>query len=659
MKKIIILLNIALLLTGCDNMLENTETGSDVTDGSSPTALTIAANENMYESLNALNQADLADATRGFIAADSTVQVFDPEGRSIFDQTGYDFISGRAPPSVNPILWRQAKLNRNHGLFKVMDGVYQIRGYDLANLTIIEGHSGWIIVDSLSSKQTTAMALKLARKNLGEKPITGIIFTHSHVDHFGGALGILSAEEAEQRKVPIVAPEGFINEATSENVVAGMVMSRRGDYFMGKPLARSVRGRVDMGLGKEVGLGEIGILKPTLIVNRTPQAMTIDGVQFVFQNVPGSEAPAELTLYLPEKKAFCGGEIINRTLHNIYTLRGAKTRDALVWSRYIDEALQSFGDAEVYFGTHHWPMWGQARIADFLKKQRDTYKYIHDQTLRLANQGLTPLEIADQLTLPATLQTSPSSREYYGTVKHNARAVYNFYFGYFDANPAHLDPLPPTTVSQHYLEFMGGADNVLAKARAHYEKGNYRWVAEVLNHVIFAKPEYQPAKTLLAETYDQLGYQAESAVWRNFYLTGAHELRHGNTQEGTRMNDARQLLAQTPVENFLDAVATHLNGPEAEDVNLMINMTLTDIDENYVLWIENSVLHHRKQAPDPSANATLNLSHALFLDILLSEASVSEILFSDDLSVEGSRIDLLRFFALIDPFDSAFNIIEP
>jgi len=660
MKQVFILLfGVSLLFSGCGQETFIPETGADADGHTAPTKFTVAANKKMLAELPTFDQQDLEDVRKGFIATLPSVKATGIDGERVFDQTTYDFIKGSAPPSVNPSLWRQAKLNKTHGLFKVTDGVYQVRAFDVSNMTIIEGETGWIIVDPLTSQQTAAMALALARKHLGEKPITGMIFTHSHVDHFGGALGVLSVEEAAERKVPIIAPQGFMKEATSENVVAGMVMGRRSNFFMGTRLARTERGHVDTGLGKEIAFGLIGILHPTIIVDHTAQEIAVDGVQFVFQNVPGSEAPAELTLYMPEKKTFCGGEIVNRTMHNIYTLRGAKTRDALAWSNYIDESLQMFGDAEVYFGTHHWPIWGNSRIVTFLKQQRDTYKYIHDQTLRLANKGFTPLEIADQLELPASLKKVPSNRGYYGTVRHNSRAVYNFYFGYFDANPAHLNPLPPEDAGRHYVEFMGGAESVITGAKTYFDKGEYRWVAEVLNHVVFADPENKEARTLLARTYDQLGYQAESGPWRDFYLTGAYELRHGRPEKGVDISDARDLLMQTPIENFLDVVATNLNGPKAEGVELKINFTFTDLDETHVLWMENSVLHHRKAAPIPDANATLNITHALFMKIILKRAGGKDLLFSDDLNVDGSRIDLVRFFSLLDKIEGPFNIVEP
>jgi alkyl sulfatase BDS1-like metallo-beta-lactamase superfamily hydrolase len=370
---------------------------------------------------------------------------------------------------------------------------------------------------------------------------------------------------------------------------------------------------VDTGLGKAPANGTIGIVAPTELVERTGQELTVDGVRFVFQIASGSEAPAELTFYLPERKAFCGAEVVSHNLHNLYTLRGAKVRDALKWSGYITEMLGLFGDAEVYFGSHHWPVWGNARVRAFLESQRDTYKYLHDQTVRLALQGLTSREIAEQVELPEALRKTFSSRDYYGTVRHNVKAVYQFYFGWYDGNPANLDPLPPADAAEKYVEFMGGADEVLRKAQASFDQGEYRWTAEVLNHLVFADPDNAAAKALLARAYDQLGYQAESGPWRDSYLSGAYELRHGAPEQGLDLASALELLRHTPVPRFLDAMAVRLNGPDAEGKDMTINLVFTDLGESYVLSLKNAVLHHHAGPPDPGANATLKLTQELYL----------------------------------------------
>ncbi len=602
---------------------------------------------------------DFEDARRGLIASDPALRVVGEDGHVVWDMTAYGFLEGEAEPTTNPSLWRQEKLNAIHGLFEVTEGIHQLRGFDLSNMTLIDGETGWIVVDPLTSEETARAAITFARKHLGERPVSAIIFTHSHIDHFGGVLGIVSANEARERNIPIVAPASFVEEATSENILAGVTMGRRSMFMYGSRLPRSERGHLGSGIGKEPAYGTFGILEPTSIVSVTPTPMTLDGVQLVFQHTPDSEAPAELTFYLPEKKAFCGAELASHTLHNLYTLRGAKVRDALQWSGYIDEALESFGDAEVYFGGHLWPVWGNARIVDFLEKQRDLYKYIHDQTLRLALHGYTPREIAESLELPESLARPFFNRGYYGTVEHNAKSVYQRYFGWYDGNPANLDPLPPKEAGRRYVELAGGADPLLEKARQAYDQGDYRWVAELLNHLVFADPDHGAAKELLAKTYDQLGYQSESAPWRDVYLSGAFELRHGGPDEGIDLSNALDMLKYAPVRRFLDAMAVRLNGPKAEGKEMIVNLTFTDLDTTYVLELENSVLRHYERDPHPEANASMNITHDLFLRMLVGQAGLKETLFSDDLSVQGSRLDLLSFFRLFDKLDGTFDIVTP
>jgi len=655
-------LGCVVLLSGiaCEDKALPPAEGANSNGHTAASAATIAANQALLPQVQQFDPIDFEQAQRGFIARDPALQVKDQEGNIIFDQTAYQFIQGEAPASVNPSLWRQEKLNNMHGLFKVTDGIYQLRGHDLANMTLIEGDSGWIVVDPLSSKETAARAMELVRKELGDKAISAVIYTHSHVDHFGGVLGVISAEQLATDNVPVVAPEGFMEEVTSENILAGTTMGRRLGFAYGKWLSRDERGHIGNGLGKSIPMGSIGVLQPTLIIDKTPQAVELDGVEFIFQNVPGSEAPAELTFYLPELKAFCGAELVSRNMHNVYTLRGAKVRDALAWSNYIHESLQLFGEAEVYFASHHWPIWGNEAVTTFLKNQRDTYKYIHDQTLRLASQGATPGEIAEQIQLPQSLNNTASSRGYYGTLKHNARAVYQHYFGWFDANPAHLDPLPPVASSERYVKAMGGIEQVIAKAQIAYDQAEYRWTAELLNHAVFAEPSNKSARALLARCYDQMGYQAESGPWRDLYLSGALELRQGGTKEtNLNLRNARNLLQHTPFENLFDALATRLNGPKADGVELTLNVYFKNLDKNYVLWIENAVLHHEQRTQDATASVTLSIDSELYMDIVMGEATLTELVGSDKLNITGSKIDLIKFFSLLETPQMAFNIIEP
>jgi alkyl sulfatase BDS1-like metallo-beta-lactamase superfamily hydrolase len=651
--------SLAFAVTACSHAtppLAADDAAPDATGALPASAATRAANA-AFEKLPLADPADLADAQRGRIAHEDDV-VIGENGR-IWDTTAFRFLTGDAPATVNPSLWRQAKLNDLHGLFEVTKGVYQVRGYDVSNMTIIEGASGRIVVDPLTAKETAAAAWQLVEKALGKKPVSAVIFTHSHLDHFGGIEGVISVDEIAKRKVPVVAPARFLEEATSENVLAGIAMRRRAEFMYGLRLPSGPRGHVDTGLGKAPAVGSIGMAAPTELVDKTPTELVLDGVHFVFQYVPESEAPAEMTFYLPEKKAFCSAEIVTHTMHNLYTLRGAKVRDALRWSGYIDEALVRFGDAEVMFASHNWPIWGNAHVTDYLAKQRDVYKYIHDQTLRLANQGATSREIAEQLELPSSLRSSFGNRGYYGTVRHNAKAVYQWYFGWYDGNPANLDPLPPAEAGAKYVEFMGGAAAVLEKAQASVDAGDYRWAATVLDHLVFAEPGNTAARELLARCYDQLGYRAESGPWRDEYLSGAFELRHGEPTDTGGLSGAAQLLRYTPLDRFFDAMAARLDGPKADREKLAVNFVFSDIGESHRLWIENAVLHHRRGDPDPKANVTVHMTKSMLLRLALGQAGVRDLVFSKEIDVDGSRTDLLRFFSLLDAPDPNFAIVRP
>jgi len=650
---------LALVLAACRS--EAPQPGAtDAQGNTAATDATRAANAAVARELPLAEQQDFEDARRGLLVSEPRVLIEDAAGRTVWDTSAYDFVRGEAPASVNPSLWRQAQLNGIHGLFRVVDGVYQVRGYDLSNMTLIEGKTGWIVVDPLTSRETAAAALALARGHLGaDKPVVAVIFTHSHIDHFAGIDAVLPPPGPARDALRIVAPRAFLEEATSENVYAGTAMGRRASYMYGMPLARSERGHVDTGLGKQPARGTIDIAEPTELVDHTPQEMEIDGVRFVFQYAPDSEAPAELAFYLPDHKAYCGAEIVSHTMHNLYTLRGAKVRDALKWSGYIDDALHRFGDAEVVFASHHWPVWDNARVRAYLKQQRDTYRYLHDQTLRLANQGATPREIAEEIDLPESLRPVFANRGYYGTVRHNAKAVYQFYFGWYDGNPANLDPLPPEEEGKRYVEAMGGAAEALRKGRAAFEAGDYRWAATLLDHLVFAEPGNDEARALLAATYDQLGYRAESGPWRDVYLTGAYELRHGVPPSQIDVASAAGLLAHLPPEMFFASMASRLDGPKAEGTEMTINFHFTDLDETHVVTIENAVLHHRRAQPDPGAAASVELTRAFLVRLATGQAGLKELLFSDDLQVEGSRTDLLRFFSLLAAPDGRFAIVTP
>lgn len=637
-------------LSGCSK-----QTGVGGT-ASEATATTQAANAQLAKDLKLDDPQDFEDAKRGFIARPSG-KIMADDGSVLHDFDAYQFVTGQAPDTVNPSLWRHARLNAEIGLFKVTDGIYQLRGFDIANITLIEGKTGWIVVDALTSRESAAAAMAFARQQLGDKPVTALVFTHSHIDHFGGALGIVSPKDVVERQVPVVASNGFMEEATSENVLVGTAMGRRSSYQFGRDLPRSAKGNVDTGLGKNVVYGTFGILTPTKLITQPNEELVLDGVRFVFHNVPGAEAPAEMTFSIPDKKAYGGAENLAQTMHNLLPVRGAKVRDALRWSSYMDQALDQMDGIEVYFGQHNWPVWGHDRITQFIKTHRDVYKYTHDQTVRLINAGLTPREIADTIKLPKSLGEHFGARGYYGALRHNVKAVYQFYLGAYDGNPANLDPLPPQESANRYLALIGGSDKAVAAAQTAYDKGDYRWAAELLNHAVFGDPANKAAKELLAKTYEQMGYAAEAATWRNSYLTAAAELRNGPPTKGISRAGFIEMLMQTPVERFLEAMAGGLDGPAAEGKDLKVNLVLSDIKESYVLWIENAVLHFRKAAPASDANATLTLTKPIFIKMMAGTAGVKDTLLSDDLQIGGSKIDLVRFFGLIDKAPGTFAIV--
>ncbi|WP_242634308.1 alkyl/aryl-sulfatase [Marinobacter salicampi] len=670
--QVLLVVSVALAVASCD-VRPGPSSEANPAGHSAPTASTAKANQQVLDQRPFENRSDFANARRGLVAQDPELVIEQPGGGEVWNMQSDAFIDSEgenAPASVNPSLWRQAALNNIHGLFEVTGGLYQIRGYDLANMSIIESDTGWILVDPLTARETASKAFLFAREHLGEKPVRAILFTHSHIDHFGGVQGILQhLSDEEKANLRIVAPAGFEEEATSENIIAGPAMTRRAMYMYGKRLGRDERGHVGTGLGKGPAFGTFGFARPTELIRETGTELTVDGVPMVFQIVSGSEAPAEFTFYLPEQKAFGGAELVSRNMHNLYTLRGAKVRDARLWSGFIDDARSRFSEAEVYFGSHHWPLWGQQEIQEFLAVQRDTYKFIHDQTVRLMNQGATPREIADQLQLPPELNRDFHNQGYYGTVSHNAKAVYQHYLGWFTGNPAQLNPLPERESATRTVEMMGGAERVLETARRDFDsavdmnaedgRSTYRWLAELLNQVVFAEPNNEDAKALLASVYDQLGYQAESAPWRDFYLTGAYELRHGAPEEGLKPAMMRDVLLNTPVALFFDSMAVRLKAEEAAGENTTIKITFTDLNESYLLTLQNSVLHNRLVRADTPADATLTLTRPLFVDLLVGNAGLKELLFSDDISFAGSRLDLIGFFSMLEKPEGRFNIVLP
>jgi alkyl sulfatase BDS1-like metallo-beta-lactamase superfamily hydrolase len=602
---------------------------------------------------------DLADAERGLVARFEPARVENADGRVVWDLDSYAFLAEECPETANPSLWRQSRLNQIAGLFEIAPGFYQLRGFDLSNMHVVEGERGIVVIDPLISAETAAAALALYREHRGDRPVTGLIYTHSHIDHFAGAAGIVSAEEVAEREIPVLAPEGFLHHAVSENVYAGTAMARRAAYMYGARLGRGPDGGIGSGLGQTTSLGTLTLIPPNVEVTRTGQEETVDGVRMVFQLTPGTEAPAEMNFHFPEQRVLCIAENATHTMHNVLTLRGALVRDPHVWAAYLDEAIGLFGaDSDVLFAGHHWPLWGSERICEYLSKQRDLYGYLHDQTLRLINAGLTGPEIAEQMELPPELADEWHCRGYYGSVSHNVRAVYQLYMGWFDANPAHLWEHPPVEQARRYVEFMGGAGRVLEQARESFAAGDYRWVAEVVNHVVFAEPGNEAARQLQADALEQLGYGAENATWRNFYLVGAEELRGGisGTPNDTR---APAILAELSVAQILDGMKVRLNGPRAWGKRLAIGWQVTDPDERHLLRLENGVLNHRLWKEGAEPEATLIIERRALNEMLGGSADLADLAGSERLRVEGDPVKLGELLGLLDEPDTGFAIVTP
>ena len=650
---LIISLFFVTLLAGCGQPHQSNPMESDASK------YTIASNQQFADDLNIDHQQDFEDARRGMVAAAPNESMVSTTGVKIWDAAAYDFVQGEAPETVNPSLWRQAKLNNIRGLFKVAEGIYQLRGFDLANSTLIKSDNGWILVDPLTTMETAKPAMDFAEQHLGNINLTAVIFTHSHVDHFGGVVALISSQQAAENNIPIIAPAGFMAEATSENIIAGRAMTRRGTYMFGDILERSATGHVDAGLGKQVIFGSVSILQPTVIIDQPEQTMLIDGVEFDFYNMPGSEAPAELTFYLPKWKAFCGAEILSHVMHNVLTLRGAKVRDALLWSDYIGQSIDRLDDVEILFNSHHWPTWGHGRIITQMQQQQDMYKFTHDQTVRLANIGYTPKEIAEKLRLPKSLAGNFHIRGYYGTLSHNSKAVYQHYFGWYEGNPAQLNPLPPVESSVRYVEFMGGADAILKKAAVYLAKGEYRWVGEVINHLVFAEPDNMVARNMLAEAYRQMAYQAESGPWRDIYLTGAKELSEGIVNQASAVFSAKEFFFQVPLIEFMKALSVTLDAEKAEGQRLKINVSFKELDQNFVLSIRNSVMYYRELPADESADASITIGRGLFFQIMMKQVGIFDLVGSENLQVEGSILKLVKFFSLLGESNDNFNIVTP
>ncbi|OBK54495.1 alkyl sulfatase [Mycobacterium kubicae] len=599
---------------------------------------------------------DFDDADRGFIAAQSPCVIRAADGRVVWDNDAYAFLDGPAPTSVHPSLWRQSTLAAKQGLYEVVPGIYQVRGFDISNISFVEGETGIIVIDPLVSTEVAAAALALYRTHRGgDRPVVAVIYTHSHVDHFGGVLGVTSQADVDAGKVAVLAPEGFTAHAVQENVYAGPAMLRRATYMYGSLLPRGPQEQVGCGLGQIPSSGEVAIIVPTIDIRETGETHTIDGVQIEFQMAPGTEAPAEMHFYFPQLRALCMAENATHNLHNLLTLRGALVRDPRAWAGYLTEAIDTFADrAEVVFASHHWPTWGQERIVEFLSLQRDLYAYLHDQTLRLLNQGHTGVEIAEMFQLPPALDQAWHARGYYGSVSHNVKAVYQRYMGWFDGNPGRLWPHPPEALAPRYVEAIGGIDRVVELAQTAFDAGDFRWAATLLDHAVFTDADHAAARALYADTLEQLGYGAENGPWRNFFMSGARELREGNFGTAGQVSSPT-LLSQLTPEQVFDGLAIRINGPRSWDLALSIDVTFDDLATNYRLTLRNGVLVHRKAAAEP-ATATVTVKLATKFRLLLVAIGDFD---SPGLQITGDQSALQSLLDVLDQPDANFNIVTP
>jgi alkyl sulfatase BDS1-like metallo-beta-lactamase superfamily hydrolase len=605
--------------------------------------------------------ADFDDATRGFLGTIDGAKITSASGRVVWSLESYGFLSqAEAPPTVNPSLWRQSRLNMNHGLFEVMPGVYQVRGLDIANMTLIEGDSGVIVVDTLTSIEGARAAMELYVKHRGKRPVAAVIFTHTHTDHWGGARGVLDDAALAGGEVPIIAPNFFMEHAVSENIIAGPAMLRRAQYQFGPFLAKGVRGQVDCGLGKSMAAGAVALLRPSDLIIATGDKRVIDGIEFEFQMAPNSEAPAEMHFYVPRYKLLNLAENCTHNFHNLLPFRGADVRDALAWSKYLNEALKMWsGKAEAMCGQHHWPVWGRDRIDTMIRQQRDLYKFAHDQTVRLMNHGLTAAEIAETIRLPQSLEGAWHARGYYGHIRHNVKAIYQKYLGWYDANPVNLDPLPPVQAGIKYVEYMGGSEAILARARKDFAKGEFRFVAQALSHLVFAEPDNSAARAMLADTFEQLGYAAESSTWRNAYLFGAQELRQGMPKAPPRPPIPRETLAALRTEQLWDVLGVRLNGPKAEGRHIVLNWSFTDTGETFVLRLENSALTYTEGMQAHVADASFSLARDTLDEVLAKQTTFQDAIAAGRIEVDGDPARLAELMALMDEFPRMFEIVEP
>lgn len=649
---------------------ESTENTDTLTPDKKPaTTITKQINEDVYQVLDFDDTQEEEFAKKGFITAPDSLLITDDDGNVVWNMDNYDFVrDADSPDSANPSLWRNTKSNANYGLFQVSDDIYQVRGYDLSNMTFVRTDNGWIIMDCLASSDTAKAALELFKSEMGDIHIVAVIISHAHIDHYGGIQGVLTQDELADPslsldeqiasgKTAIIVPDGFENAVMSENVFVGTAMKRRSLYQYGSVIQPGEQGRLSVGIGLAVSQGEVGYLSPTFNVTEEVFETTIDGVKVIFQLTPDTESPAEMNTYFPDKKALWLAENCTASMHNIYTLRGAEVRDANSWARYITEAQSLFGkDAEVVFQSHNWPHWGNNVIQEYMTNTAAVYKFMHDQTLLYINQGYTSTEIANMIELPEALNKVWYTRQYYGTLKHNVKAIYQKYMGWYDANPVHLDELEPTEYAKKLVEYLGDADKVLEMAKSDYEKGEYQWVAQITNTLVYADPENEQAKYLCADALEQLGYQAESGAWRNAYLVAASELRNGTDMyPPSAVTGSGSTAQQMDMQTTLDYMGIMLDSTKLADKSFTINLQVTN-DQNYLLKVHHGVLLYYPDEQDENADITITTKKAGVLAIAAcNENGISKLVES----VEGDQELYKAFCESMTPLSLYFNIIEP
>jgi alkyl sulfatase BDS1-like metallo-beta-lactamase superfamily hydrolase len=617
---------------------------------------TIAMQKEAAAALPPEDGLDLDFASRGFLATRNDPIIRSSSGSVVWDLSAFDYVNGTAPDAVHPALWRQTSLLRRHGLFAVSENIWQVRGFDVSNMTVIRGKTGWILVDPLNTRETAAAALALVNATLGPRPVSAVIYSHSHSDHFGGVRGMVEEADVAARKIRIFAPDHFTEESASENVMAAPATGRRGVFQFGIGLKPGPQGQMGSGLSTSIAAGHITLIAPTDFITRTGETRVVDGVPIEFQIVSGSEAPAEMNMYIAAQKVLLSAEMSTCSLHNLLTPRGAKVRDAKVWSAYLDEALQLYGNrTDTLISSHCWPRFGKDNVATLLAQQRDNYRYLHDQTVRLMNMGETPTEIAEELQQPRKLSAQWFNHGYYGTFRHNAKAVYQYYLGWYDAVPANLNPWPPAERAKRAIAAMGGSKMVVKFAQKSMQAGDYRWSSDLLNQLVFAEPRNMSARALLADSYEQQGYQAESGIWRNQFLTAANELRNGHSK--TTLTQNQDMLSAVPTQLLLDSVATRFDPARARRPGARFNLVMADRNETLSVELTGTVMIARA-APFSTPDATLTAPRRVMLDMVLSKIPLVD-LEQRGLAIAGDRAAVADWLNALDAPAGDFNIAEP